>query len=40
MLWKTAKENDIREHLKVTKGRLSQSEMPYSLKAFHKASYV
>ena len=40
MLWKTPNENDIRGHLQVTKERLSQSEMPYSLKAFYKASYI
>ena len=40
MLWKTPDENDIRGHSQVTIERLSQSEMPYSLKAFYKASYA
>ena len=40
MLWKTPNENGIREHLQVTKERLRQSEMLYSLKAFHKVSYI
>ena len=39
-LWKTPDENDIRGHTQVTIERLSQSEMPYSLKAFYKASYA